>query len=79
MARLAETYRTATADRAQRDLGEIVEGTDAIRTRHLQLQLSARSTIGRPEDQSAVGQGAQPVAGPLSGQTDRVAQLLVAG
>ncbi|MEU1436716.1 helix-turn-helix domain-containing protein [Streptomyces sp. NPDC005786] len=45
VARLAETYRTATADRGQRDLVEIVEGTDAIRTRHLQLQLSARSTI----------------------------------
>ncbi|MGC4948076.1 helix-turn-helix domain-containing protein [Streptomyces sp. DT224] len=45
VARLAETYRTATADRAQRDLVEIVEGTEAIRTRYLQLQLSARSTI----------------------------------
>ncbi|MEU9356737.1 helix-turn-helix domain-containing protein [Streptomyces sp. NPDC048301] len=45
VARLAETYRTATADRAQRELVEIVEGTDAIRTRHLQLQLSARRTI----------------------------------
>ncbi|HEY9328100.1 MAG TPA: helix-turn-helix domain-containing protein [Streptomyces sp.] len=45
VARLAETYRTATADRAQRELVEIVEGTDAIRTRYLQLQLSARGTI----------------------------------
>ncbi|WP_159011848.1 helix-turn-helix domain-containing protein [Streptomyces sp. NRRL F-5123] len=45
VARLAETYRMATADRAQRELVEIVEGTEAIRTRHLQLQLSARRTI----------------------------------
>lgn len=45
VARLAETYRVATADRAQRELVEIVEGVDAIRTRYLQLQLSARATI----------------------------------
>ncbi|MFH8736397.1 helix-turn-helix domain-containing protein [Streptomyces sp. NPDC017964] len=45
VARLAETYRMATADRAQRDLVEIVEGTESIRTRYLQLQLSARRTI----------------------------------
>ncbi|MCX4830152.1 hypothetical protein OG746_15580 [Streptomyces sp. NBC_01016] len=45
VARLAETYRTATADRAQRELVEIVEGAEAIRTRYLQLQLSARDTI----------------------------------
>lgn len=45
VARLAETYRMVTADRAQRELVEIVEGTEAIRTRHRQLQLSARHSI----------------------------------
>ncbi|MFI0901107.1 helix-turn-helix domain-containing protein [Streptomyces sp. NPDC020983] len=45
VARLAETYRMVTADRAQRELVEIVEGTEAIRTRYLQLQLSAQHTI----------------------------------
>ncbi|WP_326671475.1 helix-turn-helix domain-containing protein [Streptomyces sp. NBC_01257] len=54
VARLAETYRMATADRAQRELVEIVEGSEAIGTRYRQLQLSARRTIdifsaGRPQ------------------------------
>ncbi|GHG11892.1 helix-turn-helix domain-containing protein [Streptomyces zaomyceticus] len=42
---LVEAYRTVDVDRAERDLVEIVHGTAAIRRRHLQLQLSARSTI----------------------------------
>ncbi|MYW64666.1 hypothetical protein GTY65_11385 [Streptomyces sp. SID8379] len=45
VARLSETYRMATADRAQRELVEVVEGTEAIRVRYLQLQLSARRTV----------------------------------
>lgn len=54
VARLAETYRMATVDRAQRELVEIVEGSEAIGTRYRQLQLSARRTIdifsaGRPQ------------------------------
>ncbi|MFE6973029.1 hypothetical protein [Streptomyces sp. NPDC057682] len=54
VARRAETYRMATADRAQRELVEIVEGGEAIGTRYRQLQLSARRTIdifsaGRPQ------------------------------
>lgn len=54
VARLTETYRMATADRAQRELVEIVEGGEAIATRYRQLQLSARHTIdifsaGRPQ------------------------------
>ncbi|MEV0091356.1 helix-turn-helix domain-containing protein [Streptomyces sp. NPDC050738] len=45
VARLVETYRTASVDRSQRELVEIVEGTEAIRTRYLQIQLSARHTV----------------------------------
>lgn len=45
VARLVETYRSATVDRSPHDLLEIVEGTDAIRARYRQLQLTARHTI----------------------------------
>ncbi|WP_338693796.1 helix-turn-helix domain-containing protein [Streptomyces sp. Q6] len=45
VARLVEVYRTAAVDRVQRELVEIVEGTEAIGTCYRQLQLSARHSL----------------------------------
>ncbi|MEV0578609.1 LuxR C-terminal-related transcriptional regulator [Streptomyces sp. NPDC050392] len=42
---LVETYRLGSMGRAQRDLVEMVEGRDAVRSRYVQLQLSARHSI----------------------------------
>lgn len=45
LAGLVEAYRAGSMVRAQRDLMEIVEGTDAVRRRYIQMQLNARDSI----------------------------------
>ncbi|MGW1251752.1 helix-turn-helix transcriptional regulator [Streptomyces sp. NPDC002535] len=45
LAGLVEAYRVGSMGRAQRELMEIVEGTDAVRRRYVQLQLTARTSI----------------------------------
>ncbi|MCX5389086.1 helix-turn-helix domain-containing protein [Streptomyces sp. NBC_00094] len=45
VAQLVETYRAASVDRVQRELLEVVEGTEAIRRCYLQIQLSAREGL----------------------------------
>ncbi|MFC9270040.1 helix-turn-helix transcriptional regulator [Streptomyces zhihengii] len=45
LAGLVEAYRVGSMGRAQRELMEIVEGTEAVGRRYVQMQLTARSSI----------------------------------
>lgn len=45
LAELVDIYRSSTLGHAERELIEVVAGTDAVRHRYLQLQLGARSRI----------------------------------
>lgn len=45
LAQLVDIYRSSTLGHAERELIEVVAGTDAVRSRYRQLQLGARSRI----------------------------------
>ncbi|MFG3039125.1 helix-turn-helix transcriptional regulator [Streptomyces sp. NPDC048330] len=68
LAGLVEAYRVGSMGRGQRELMEIVEGTEAVRRRYVHMQLTARSSI------DFFSTGGHRAVGPESTQEARALQ-----
>ncbi|MGW6415925.1 helix-turn-helix transcriptional regulator [Streptomyces sp. NPDC055055] len=68
LAGLIEAYRVGSMGRGQRELMEIVEGTEAVRRRYVHMQLTARSSI------DFFSTGGHRAVGPESTQEARALQ-----